>query len=505
MFVKIECPSCKRGLKVSEKMAGSKRVCPYCKGVIVVPSAPETDALGDFQIDLGPKKKTTPVGAAKKRSVPQSPSAESGANTDASNVSLVTSGLMGLGGAVALYLLLLPLHLWGVELASKFWIPASLAINFSTTLLMFWCFAILFLKWRKLKRQKSAMLMDLLPTEISREITTDSLDQFVRHIRSLPSDGGTNILVNRVLRGIEHFRVRKSAAETVTMMESQSVIDASNVAGSYTIVKVFIWAMPILGFIGTVMGVSNAVSGLSATLSNSGEMGALMDSMQNVFSGLGTAFDTTLLALIMSLIVKIPASALQKSEDDLVTVVDEYCNENLLRRLNDGREGGAERGLGGTNQDAKVFRDAVEAALGTHHAELEKWISKLDAIGNKLTGQVAKGWAEVNEKMKSQQEIQLQKFQQQHSDQASLLQQQLHEMGAAAMEIQQSLAALTEQAAQMQQHVADSMSGSTGALEAQFAGLERGLVSLSAVLESLGEQQVVVQQIAAPRKRGWFK
>ncbi len=41
------------------------------------------------------------------------------------------------------------------------------------------------------------------------------------------------------------------------------------------------------------------------------------------------------------MIVKIPTSAMQKSEEDLITAVDEYCNENLLRRLNDGREGGA--------------------------------------------------------------------------------------------------------------------------------------------------------------------
>lgn len=196
----------------------------------------------------------------------------------------------------------------------------SYHINFPTTLLMFWSFAILVMKSQQLARQRSAMLMDLLPTEISKEITLESLDKFVDHIHSLPSDARQSILVNRVLRGIEHFRVRKSAAETVTMMESQSAIDAANVAGSYTIVKVFIWAMPILGFIGTVMGVSTAIAGLSATLENASDVSAITTSMKGVFGGLGTAFDTTLLALVMSLIVKIPTSALQRSEDGLGSV-----------------------------------------------------------------------------------------------------------------------------------------------------------------------------------------
>jgi hypothetical protein len=53
---------------------------------------------------------------------------------------------------------------------------------------------------------------------------------------------------------------------------------------------------------------------------------------------LGVAFDTTLVALIMSLMLKFPASSLQKAEEDLLNWVDEYCNENLLKRLKD--EGG---------------------------------------------------------------------------------------------------------------------------------------------------------------------
>ncbi|MCA9203380.1 MAG: MotA/TolQ/ExbB proton channel family protein, partial [Planctomycetales bacterium] len=293
-------------------------------------------------------------------------------------------------------------------------------------------------------------------------------------------------------------------AETVTMMESQSGIDAANVAGSYTIVKVFIWAMPILGFIGTVMGVSSAVSGLSATLENAADVSAVTNSMKGVFGGLGTAFDTTLLALVMSMLVKIPTSALQKSEDGLVTIADEYCNENLLRRLNDGREGGAERGAGGTSGiDASVFREAVEAAMGTHHAELENWLRKLDAIGSKLTTQVAKGWTDINAQMQQQQAEQLAQFQQQYADQTSRLQQQLEEMNATARTLQQTLADLTSQTAAMQADVAAAIGGSTESLQTHFAGLERGLNSLSSVLESLGEKQVVVQQVESPR-RGWF-
>jgi len=523
MYFKYECPNCDRSLKINSEMAGKRRACPYCRHAFVMPQGPEPESKAETafpSIDVSSSSSSSSSSAAKPSATrppapaaprtsrkPRTSQASAIANhsSDGSNVSLTKSGLIGLGCAAVLFAGLYVLAASDVRLGRMFW--DSYHINFPTTLLMFWSFAILVMKSRQLARQRSAMLMDLLPTEISKEITLESLDKFVDHIHSLPSDARQSILVNRVLRGIEHFRVRKSAAETVTMMESQSAIDAANVAGSYTIVKVFIWAMPILGFIGTVMGVSTAIAGLSATLENASDVSAITTSMKGVFGGLGTAFDTTLLALVMSLIVKIPTSALQRSEDGLVTIADEYCNEILLRRLNVGRDGGAERGagqgFGSPGADARVFREAVEAAMGTHHAELENWLKKLDAIGSKLTTQVADGWSTINQKIQQQQQQHLAQFQKQTADQAEQLQSQLDQMNTAALGIQKTLANLNDQAASMQNEVASSVSSSSRELEKHFAGIEKGLSGLSSVLESLGEQQVVVQQVE-PERRGWF-
>ena len=306
--------------------------------------------------------------------------------SDGSNVSLLKSAIIGISAAVIVFLLLLPLQQMGYRLGTMFW--DSVGINFPTTLLMFWSFAILLLKQRKLSNQKNAFIMDVLPATVSEEITLESLDGFVEHINSIPRNCRETMLVNRVIRGIEHFRVLKSAAETVTMMESQSGIDVANVNSSYAIIKVFIWAMPILGFIGTVMGVSTAVSGLSATLENASDVSAVTSSMKSVFGGLGTAFDTTLLALIMSMLVKIPTSALQRNEGSLVTLIDEYCNENLLRRLNDGKEGGAERGTQGPSlgNTPSLLKEALMESLGTNELKQFQKQSAENAIA--IAGQI---------------------------------------------------------------------------------------------------------------------
>lgn len=518
-FFKLPCPHCSKPLKVSHDLAGQSRTCPYCKGSVKIPepAAPEPEtgfpnivvnsaaptvgsatASQSKAVGSAPQVSATPSTPAPKKHKKKSWFSTGGGDSVSSDVSLAASGVIGAVVTVVWLIAMIPLRDYqlGQLFLDRGFVP------FATTLLMFWSFAILVLKWLSMKQQKESMLLDVLPTEVAEEITVESLNNFVKHIRSLPVSGSESFLINRVLRGIEHFRVRKSAAETVTMMESQSAIDANNIAGSYTILKVFIWALPILGFIGTVVGVSSAVASLASSLDSAADMTAMKGSLNAVFSGLGTAFDTTLLALIMSMIVKIPTSAMQKSEEDLITAVDEYCNENLLRRLNDGREGGAERGAAG-GANVSIFREAVEAAMGTHHAELEKWLEKLDSIGGKMTTQIAEGWDKTNTRMQKQQQQHAATLQQQQAEQQKQLAAQLEQMATAATQIQAALGTVATQAATMQTSVNGSFSAAQETLQQRFTGLETGLNSLNGVLTKLGEQSVVVQQVA-PAKRGWF-
>ena len=66
----------------------------------------------------------------------------------------------------------------------------------------------------------------------------------------------------------------------------------------------------------------------------------LKDKLGLVTAGLGVAFDTTLLALVMSVLVMFPTSMLQTKEEALLTAIDDYTNENFLKRLDEEKEGG---------------------------------------------------------------------------------------------------------------------------------------------------------------------
>ncbi|QDS95359.1 hypothetical protein FF011L_41530 [Roseimaritima multifibrata] len=547
-FFKISCPGCNKSLKVPETLAGKSRACPYCRATVRIPetapaepeplfpgiqvagspnkpdvtsdvpsftpaaSAPgkaaktrpkaaDAEGLPNLQTPVGGEKTAAKKGVKRRR--PEKSWFSSGGESASSDVSLLLSFLIGSALTLVWYGALFPFQ--DMAFGQLFWQRGP--VPFPTTLLMFWAVAILILKWLNLKKQSDAMLLDVLPTEISAEITVDSIDRFIENINQLPGATSDTFLVNRVTRGIEHFRVRKSAAETVTMMESQAAIDANNMAGSYTILKVFIWSLPILGFIGTVMGVSAAVASLASSLSDGGSMDAMKSALQDVFGGLGTAFDTTLLALIMSMLVKIPASALQKSEEDLLTSVDEYCNENLLRRLNDSRDQPKDNGIDGDDAETSTFRKAIEQALSSHHVEMEQWLTKLDKIGTHLTDQVSDGWDRVNKRIEDQQKKHVTLLQKQQLDQQARLQAQLDQMANAADKIQHSLDSLAQQTITLQSQVNETYSQTQTELSDHLSGVQTGLAGLSSVLEKLGEQQVIVQQVATPEtatRNGWF-
>ena len=263
-------------------------------------------------------------------------------NASATSVNMGITAGIGLGIEAAFYLFLLVFtasdstKIFYEYFYERGWVP------FVVTYLACWSLAILWVKRKKLKGQLNIMQFKLLPNDIGEDIKVENLPQFGAHINRLGFDPRQSFLLTRILRGLEHFGVRKNHSATADMLKSQSEIDATMVDSSYVLIKVFIWAIPILGFIGTVLGISDAVSSFGS--SDGGGMQDLDEirkQLGEVTGGLSTAFDTTLVSLVFSLGVMFPTSVMQKSEEDLLNKVDEYCNEYFLKRLREPREDGS--------------------------------------------------------------------------------------------------------------------------------------------------------------------
>ncbi len=531
MYYTFACPSCGKSLKTREDSVGRKARCPYCRTSVTVPPSPaaesgeetESSVLDFARPGVGPRAKSHP------KSDQPTGAADS---IDSTSVPMLWTAAGGLVLTIVFYLLLFPLpDMYFRQLFyERGWVTPTEAF------LLFWSVTILGFKGRKLLQQRESMLLDVLPESLSRDISVDKIDTFVEHVHQLPVDTGFSFLTQRVLRGLEHFRVRRSTAEVATVLSSQSEIDTHSVSSSYALLNVFIWAIPILGFIGTVQGLGSAVGSLG--VADATDVDGIRESLGTITGGLGIAFDTTLVALIMSLLLKFPASSLQKSEEDLLNWVDEYCNENLLKRLKEDRDAAPR------DEFSRRLQQAIDAAMVSHHAELRSWSNKLSEIGGKLTSEVLKGWGVIQEDLQQQHGHRLEQVNQaverfcqvtqqlaDNATQLGELQQAQREQTAAAVaaldaavqrverqadqrlqgleaEMQQAfrktqemLAELTDGAAAAQQAVSESTRASAESANRWMTGLHDGLQGLNRVLGQLGEKQVIIRGEPVPQRR----
>ena len=95
----------------------------------------------------------------------------------------------------------------------------------------------------------------------------------------------------------------------------------------------FLWAIPILGFIGTVLGLSIAIGEFGSVMSASGKSDALLGALKLVTGGLGLAFDTTLEALVAALAIQLTITFLRKSEQEFLDGCSEYCTRQIVNKL----------------------------------------------------------------------------------------------------------------------------------------------------------------------------
>jgi hypothetical protein len=102
---------------------------------------------------------------------------------------------------------------------------------------------------------------------------------------------------------------------------------------SYSVVQGFVWAIPVLGFIGTVIGLSEAIGGFGAVLSGAQEISELATALRSVTAGLSKAFETTLEALVAALCIQLWLVFLKKSEEEFLDACAEYCTRQIVSKL----------------------------------------------------------------------------------------------------------------------------------------------------------------------------
>jgi biopolymer transport protein ExbB/TolQ len=297
------------------------------------------------------------------------------------DVSVLLSGLLAAGLTWLAYAVVIePLRSTDVGqlLAERGWVA------YATFYFTVWAAVTLSIKFWKIGKQRASLYYDLLPVNRAVKITPGNVDLVEHHLRRLPLHPRKSFLINRLLMALENFKARKSVPEVGAVLNAQADTDAAMVDSSYAMLKVLIWAIPILGFIGTVIGISEAVNHFTGGVSQAGKIDEVKTALSGVTRGLAVAFDTTLLGLILSMVIMFPTGWIQKAEEDLLSSIDQYCNENLLPRL---------------ATDAEAAPEQAQRQADAQAQTLEEWQRRLEKLEVALLEKVMDTLAQVREEL----------------------------------------------------------------------------------------------------------
>jgi chemotaxis protein MotA len=193
-------------------------------------------------------------------------------------------------------------------------------IQFFTYVAFSWGLLDIVSKRKKNRRENTVFTFNLLPTGETHLLMPNDIRTLIDVTRVHEKEGGF-ILTDMIKKACIKFRANHSIPEMIEIISIQTDINKEKDESAQSLVRYLTWGIPSLGFIGTVLGISQAL-----TIASSGNM-------EEITAVLGVAFDTTLVSLVLSIIIMWYFHKLQEETDNLHAHVKEYTIENLVNRI----------------------------------------------------------------------------------------------------------------------------------------------------------------------------
>jgi len=246
-------------------------------------------------------------------------------------VSSVLTGILGLVSTLLFYGVLQLSSLEQTKLREVF--VERGPTQYLTTFLFFWCLAILTLKVMKLRLQRRALQLRVVPKDVGFVLSPANAAELLQHVHELVDDPRHFLVLNRLVIAISNLRNLGRVGDVDDILRSQAIQDEAGIETSYAILQGFVWAIPVLGFIGTVLGLSDAIGQFGGVLGATDDVSQISSSLKDVTAGLATAFDTTLVALAAALIVQLAITVVRKDEEEFLDAAMEFGIKNIVARL----------------------------------------------------------------------------------------------------------------------------------------------------------------------------
>ncbi len=190
--------------------------------------------------------------------------------------------------------------------------------------LMFWAFSIMAYKSYGAGRQRRLVQEELVPLGEGTKILPEDAREYARQIQSLPAADRQSLLPRALLAALNRFTATRSIQDVSSNAHGMCEAESERLESELSMVRYIAWAIPSIGFIGTVRGIGEALGQAHK---------AVEGDIAGVTQSLGVAFNSTFIALLISIVLMFLLHQLQLQQERLVLETETYLDQNLIQHL----------------------------------------------------------------------------------------------------------------------------------------------------------------------------
>jgi biopolymer transport protein ExbB/TolQ len=191
-------------------------------------------------------------------------------------------------------------------------------------ILMLWALTILFYKANHQRSERRVLDDGVLKLADGMKILPEDTRDYARQIESLPSTDRHLLVPRALLAALARFGATRNVQDVSTVAHGVCQAEADRLDSELSMLRYIAWAIPAIGFIGTVRGIGNALAEAHK---------AVGGDISGVTEGLGVAFNSTLIALLLSIFLMFLLQQLQLVQERLVLDSETYLDQAIIRNM----------------------------------------------------------------------------------------------------------------------------------------------------------------------------
>jgi len=191
-------------------------------------------------------------------------------------------------------------------------------------ILMFWALAIMGFKAKMILDERALLDIELIPIAEGMRILPEDTREFARQVQALPDKGQKLLLPRVLLNALRRFSTTRSIQDVSTSSNTIFESEADRLESELSMIRYISWAIPSIGFIGTVRGIGEALAQADK---------AVQGDIAGVTQSLGVAFNSTFIALLISIFLMFLVYQLQLLQERLVFDSQIYIDDKLIRHM----------------------------------------------------------------------------------------------------------------------------------------------------------------------------